>query len=86
MPVTIFQPGRPGSQAIELETSFEQYGDLNPWFHHLELRVAQGELKQGDQVHVICGDQSGRFPGWRQSTPTPVVLTRRAETNREPNA
>jgi len=40
--------------AAEVEAVFEVQGDMNPWHHHIELRVVEGELKQGDRVLLHC--------------------------------
>ena len=40
--------------AAQVEAVFEMQGDLNPWHHHIELRVVGGELRQGDRVLLRC--------------------------------
>ncbi|MBT6629994.1 MAG: hypothetical protein HOB49_23465, partial [Gemmatimonadetes bacterium] len=37
----------------EVEPTFERAGGLNPWQHHIDLRVTHGKLRSGDVVEVI---------------------------------
>lgn len=41
-------------EAATVEAVFEAQGDMNPWHHHIELRVVEGELKQGDRMVLYC--------------------------------
>ncbi len=34
----------------DIEYAFEPQGDLNPWHHHIELRVISGQLRAGEEV------------------------------------
>ena len=42
------------AEAATVEAVFEAQGDMNPWHHHIELRVVEGELKQGDRMVLYC--------------------------------
>ena len=39
---------------VHLAVQYEQKGNLNPWLHNIDLRVAQGHLQQGDIVDLTC--------------------------------
>jgi len=36
----------------EIESTFERAGGLNPWQHHIDLRVTSGALRSGDIVEI----------------------------------
>jgi len=51
-----------------LKSNYRVLGDLNPWTHHIELKVIEGSLREGDRINVTCGDRSGGGVGWRAPT------------------
>ena len=38
---------------------FVPRGDLDPWNHHIDLRVEEGRLRRGDRVDLVCGARNG---------------------------
>ena len=47
------------SAPAAVEAVHESRGDLDPWNHHIELRVREGKLRRGDRVHLVCGGRKG---------------------------
>ncbi len=45
--------------AAAIDAVFEPRGDLDPWNHHIELRVQAGKLRRGDRVDLLCGGRDG---------------------------
>ncbi|MCA9068780.1 MAG: DUF3604 domain-containing protein, partial [Planctomycetaceae bacterium] len=54
--------------AAKLSVRYNAYGGIEPYNHALKLTVDSGELRPGDCVRLVCGDQSGGGPGWRAPT------------------
>ena len=57
-----------GDGVASLELQHVPRGDLDPWNHHLELTVTEGEVPHGQRVDITCGDRSARGSGWRAPT------------------
>ncbi len=41
-------------EKADIAYAFEPQGDLNPWHHHMELRVVTGALRAGDAIALRC--------------------------------
>ena len=56
------------AEEVVVRAAYHRRGDLIPWNHEIELTVQRGNLRQGDSLQLICGDQSGGGRGWRAPT------------------
>jgi hypothetical protein len=39
---------------VQIETTYEKRGDLNPWHHDIDFRITAGTLQKGDTLHITC--------------------------------
>jgi hypothetical protein len=67
---TEFIPGdaADSGQKIELSSRYQWIAGIEPWHHVLAIQVAEGSLRQGDRVRIVCGDTSSGGAGWRAPT------------------
>lgn len=61
-------------ERVTLETSYKWIAGIEPWHHTITIKVAAGELVEGDSVRLVCGDTSGGGRGWC----APTCAARRA--------
>ena len=58
----------PATAQVEVSVAAGDRWSFNPWNHHIEVTVSEGELVQRDRVELICGDPSAGGRGWRFPT------------------
>lgn len=56
------------SGAARLTTVFEPAGGVRPWSKTITVRVAEGQLAEGDRVTIVLGDTAFGSPGIRAQT------------------
>ncbi len=55
-------------EEVTLEATYHRFKGVEPWHHSIVLQVREGHLIRGDQISLICGDQTGGGRGWRVPT------------------
>ena len=53
---------------VALKLRYNWLAGIEPWHHQIQVKVTNGELRQGDRVRLICGDTDEGGEGWRSPT------------------
>ena len=68
MQAEVFRAEGHDDASIEISLRYNWIAGIEPWHHQIQVRVREGELRQGDRVVLTCGERSEGGNGWRAPT------------------